>query len=506
MAQSPSLQLTQKQSLVMTPQLQQSIKLLQMTTADLAVYVEEQLIENPLLMASDQENEVVDQEKERDDAEFSSTDDNSEIADTFERAEAQGFNEDASLDVEDTTNWQEQATAGSSEEAGYWDIGQGGGSIPEGNILEQTVAEAPSLQDHLRDQVMVDMADPAQRMIALYLIDLVEPSGYLPDDGEAMLMDAADMLGCSPDEVEAVIHLLQQCDPAGICARSLRECLTLQCRERGLLDEVMAEVLASLELLGQGEFKKVARHCGVSEAEICDKLAQIRELNPKPGLQFAQEVVQEARPDVMVAPDGKKGWKIELTYDQLPKLLVNRQYYTHVSEHACDKDDKHYLTDRLSQANWLVKALDQRATTILNVAKEIVSCQGMFFKYGVQYMKPLTLREVAEKIGVHESTVSRVTTGKYMMTPRGLFELKYFFTSGVQSSDGAVDISSEAVKAQIKKLIDDEPPKKILSDDKIAIILQEQGIDVARRTVAKYREAMGIGSSVERRRQKKMAL
>jgi RNA polymerase sigma-54 factor len=285
-------------------------------------------------------------------------------------------------------------------------------------------------------------------------------------------------------------------------ARDLAECLSLQLQALDRLDPAMAMLLTRLDLVARRDFSQLGALCGVDAEDIADMLAEIRGLNPKPGLAFGSEHVAPVVPDVFVrvGPDG--GWLIELNSDTLPRLLVNARYYAQVSKTARDKDSKTYLTDCLNNANWLVKSLDQRARTILKVATEIVRQQDAFLTYGVRHLRPLNLRMIADAISMHESTVSRVTSNKYIATPRGLFELKYFFTASIQAVNGAESHSAEAVRDRIKEMIDKEEAKDILSDDRIVSLLTADGVNIARRTVAKYREAMRIPSSVERRRLK----
>ncbi|MGB1540497.1 MAG: RNA polymerase factor sigma-54, partial [Rickettsiales bacterium] len=322
---------------------------------------------------------------------------------------------------------------------------------------------------------------------------------YVPED----LSSVAETLSCSEVEVEDVLLQLQSFDPHGVGARTLVECLAIQLREKDQLDPAMEKLLANLELMAMGEAKKLAKLCGVEEEDLPYMYAEIRALNPKPGYRFGSDVVQAVIPDVFLRKAQDGGWQVELNSDALPKVLVNRQYYTRIADGARRKEDKKYLSEQLAHANWLTKALDQRAQTILKVTTEIVRQQDMFFRYGIRHFKPLTLRDIAAETDLHESTVSRVTTQKYLSTGNAVYELKYFFSSSVGSTAGGDGHSSEAVKHRIKELIDAEDPKKILSDDAIAETLQDKGIDIARRTVAKYREAMDIPSSPARRKEKK---
>jgi RNA polymerase sigma-54 factor len=305
--------------------------------------------------------------------------------------------------------------------------------------------------------------------------------------------------------LDSVLTKLKTFDPTGVFAKDLPECLALQLEEAGELDDAMRQLLAHLDLLAQHDLKKLSKICGVESDEISSMVAKIRGLNPRPSAEFEHIVAQTAIPDVLMKALPKNiggGYRVELNNDTLPRVLVNREYYKDVSSRTKDKQEKEYLSTQLANANWLVKALDQRAQSILKVAAEIVEQQNGFFLYGIEFLKPLTLREVAEVVDLHESTVSRVTTGKFIGTPRGLFELKFFFTSSIESADGGL-ISSESVKARIKTLTDEESAENILSDDDLADLLNKEGMNVARRTVAKYREALGIASSVVRRRMKK---
>jgi RNA polymerase sigma-54 factor len=302
--------------------------------------------------------------------------------------------------------------------------------------------------------------------------------------------------------VDSTLVKLQQFEPCGVFARDLAECLALQLKERDRLDPAMQCMLANLSLLAKHDRNQLMKLCGVDAEDLADMVTEIRALNPKPGLYFETEEVETVIPDILVnrRPDGS--WSVELNTDTLPRLLVNQQYHTLVSSKAQNKAEKEYISDRLAAANWLVKTLHQRATTIMKVASEIIRQQEMFLLHGVQHLKPLIRRDIAEAIGMHESTVSRVTTNKYMATPRGLFELRYFFSATIQGANGADSHSAEAVRSRIKELIDSEPGNDILSDDKLVSILQGQGVDIARRTVAKYRESLKIPSSVQRRREK----
>jgi RNA polymerase sigma-54 factor len=342
------------------------------------------------------------------------------------------------------------------------------------------------------------VVDPVRRMIGQYLIDLVDEAGYLTGD----IAHVAEKLGAPPADVEATLAVLQGFDPPGVCARNLTECLAIQLRERDRLDPAMQALLAHLDLLAKRDIAGLKKACGVGEEDLVDMIAEIRQLNPKPGLAFGTTLVQPIVPDVFVRPGPDGGFVVELNSETLPKVLVNQSYYTQVAKTARSDKEKTYLADCLQTATWLIRALDQRARTILKVSSEIVRQQDAFFAHGVQHLRPLNLKTIADAIAMHESTVSRVTANKYMATSRGIFELKYFFTSAIAAADGSEAHSAEAVRYRIKQLIDAESPRAVLSDDTIVEKLRAAGIDIARRTVAKYREAMRIPSSVQRRREK----
>jgi len=302
-----------------------------------------------------------------------------------------------------------------------------------------------------------------------------------------------------------VLAVLQTFDPPGVFARNLTECLAIQLKERDRHDPAMQALLQNLELLARRDLPALRKLCGVGEEDLADMIAEIRNLNPKPGLAFGSSTVQSVVPDVFVkaGPDG--AWQVELNSDTLPKVLINQRYYAQVSKTTRNDKDKSYLAECFQTATWLVRALDQRAKTILKVSGEIVRQQDAFFAHGVEHLRPLNLKTVADAISMHESTVSRVTANKYMATSRGIFELKYFFTPAIAAADGGEAHSAEAVRHRIKQLIDAESSREVLSDDTIVDMLREAGIDIARRTVAKYREAMRIPSSVQRRREKQAA-
>jgi RNA polymerase sigma-54 factor len=522
MALTQRLEFRQSQSLVMTPQLMQAIKLLQLSNLDLVAFVEEELERNPLLERADHDGPADSGEPsgaDREQPEFSRADhgdsaggDGSDGAsDGFEPASEDWINRDLGTrtEIENTLDTgmenvfseePAEAAARNAQDAAptaYTEWG-GGSSNDDDYNLEAFAAAEVTLSGHLAEQLAVAFPDPSRRMIGQYLIDLVDDAGYLPPD----LGDVHDKLGASPEAVEEVVAVLQTFDPPGICARNLSECLAIQLRERDRYDPAMQALVENLDLLAKRDIASLRKLCGVDDEDIADMIGEIRQLDPKPGLKFGSTKAQTVVPDVYVRPGPDGGWHVELNSDTLPKVLVNQVYYSELSKTIRKDGDKSYFTDCLQNATWLVRALDQRARTILKVATEIVRQQDGFFTQGVAHLRPLNLKAVADAIQMHESTVSRVTANKYMATNRGTFELKYFFTASIASADGGDAHSAEAVRHRIKQLIDAESPSAILSDDTIVERLHSDGIDIARRTVAKYREAMRIPSSVQRRRDK----
>ncbi|RXH07236.1 RNA polymerase factor sigma-54 [Bradyrhizobium vignae] len=525
MALTQRLEFRQSQSLVMTPQLMQAIKLLQLSNLDLTTFVEEELERNPLLERANDEAPAGEASAEA--GQYGDGNDSGGQGDgvgddgfggsgeAFEPGQEEWMSKDLGTraEIEQTLDTgldnvfseePAEAAARNAQDAvptTYTEWG-GGASGDEDYNLEAFVAAETTLSDHLTEQLSVAFTAPAQRLIGQYLIDLVDEAGYLPPD----LGQAAERLGATQQEVEDVLAVLQKFDPPGVCARSLSECLAIQLRELDRYDPAMQALVEHLDLLAKRDIVALRKICGVDDEDIADMIGEIRRLNPKPGMKFGSARLQTMVPDVYVRPGPDGGWHVELNSDTLPRVLVNQTYYSELSKKIGKDGDKSYFTDALQNATWLVRALDQRARTILKVATEIVRQQDGFFTHGVAHLRPLNLKAVADAIQMHESTVSRVTANKYMATNRGTFELKYFFTASIASADGGEAHSAEAVRHHIKQLIDSEEPSAILSDDTIVERLRASGIDIARRTVAKYREAMRIPSSVQRRRDKQSAL
>ncbi|WP_408586325.1 RNA polymerase factor sigma-54 [Novosphingobium sp.] len=502
MALGPRLDLRQTQSLVMTPQLQQAIKLLALSNLEVEAFIGEALDANPLLELGESRGDAPVEAGEALPEELRRTHLESSPVDQLVREGR--VEEDRPLDIDASALDRDRDTgdgAASLELVDYRSSGAGG----EGPDIDERGRFDETLAEHLHAQVGAQAHDRIELFVARWLIDQLDEAGYLT----ASLSDVAETLGVDLAVVQAGLALVQSLDPTGVGARNLSECLALQAKEADRYDPCMARLLDNLDLLARGELARLKRMCNVDDEDFAEMLAELRGYDPKPGLRFGSGTGEVVVPDILIRAvpqkDGSVAWDIALNQATLPRLIVNRSYYVQMRGACVGKEAKAWLGEKLADANWLMKALDQRQKTILKVAAEIVKQQDGFFRHGVSHLKPLTLRTVGEAISMHESTVSRVTSNKYLQCERGTFELKYFFTSGVASADGEGAVSAEAVKAAIRQLIDAEDPKAILSDDALVDLLKERGFDLARRTVAKYREAIGLGSSVQRRRQKALA-
>ena len=491
MGLGPRIDIRQSQSLVLTPQLTQAIKLLQLSNLELDAFIAEEMSKNPLIEAVGGEEEQgggpdaapVSFEGE------SASDDAPPEPGADELISALGGGDDQPLDVD----WQAQAL----ETDSFSDVGAPSSSSDEAFDFDRLEAGEASLSEHLLAQLHGLGGDEGD--LARSIAEMLDETGYL----SVPLSDIAADHGVTRAQAERALAIVQDLDPPGVGARNLAECLALQAKAADRYDPAMARLIDNLELLSRGQMAALKRICGVDDEDLADMVRELRAYDPKPGCRFSSEGADSVAPDVFVRRTAN-GYAVELNSATLPRLLVNRRYYQELRSGPQDKASKAWLSECLMTANWLVKALDQRARTIVKVVSEIVKRQHDFFERGVSGLKPLTLREVGEAIEMHESTISRVTSNKYMLTDRGFYELKYFFTSGVGSSDeGGEGAAAGAVKAAIGELIAKET--EILSDDTLVDLLKERGYDVARRTVAKYREAMGIGSSIQRRRERKIS-
>jgi RNA polymerase sigma-54 factor len=496
MALSVKLQTRQSQQLTMTPQLVQSIKLLQMSSFDLLKHIEEEIEKNPLLELA--EGEI---RRERD----------------IEVGEPVEPSRDVSMDLDTSRSALEEKLGTSFENEFESDRSGGEAEAPKGptreyangpdfslgstdiSSLEEYVAGEKSLRDHLWEQLALTRTDPAIRLMAMEIIDGLDTDGYFRGDLPTM----ADQKGLAVAIAENALQLVQGLEPLGIAARNLSECLAIQLKEKNRLDPAMENLLAHLDLLARKDFQSLLRHCQVNHEDLMDMVGEIRALDPRPARAFDHSPVQNVIPDVIVSEKADGSFAVELNSDAMPKVLVNQTYQAIVERKDNKPETRAFITDCLQDANWLVRSLEQRAQTILKVMVEIVRQQDGFFAMGISHMKPMSLKQVADAISMHESTVSRVTSNKYVLTNRGTFELKFFFTAAINAMNGEESHSAEAVRQKIRQLIGAEQLENILSDDSIVESLKSDGIDIARRTVAKYRESMHISSSVQRRREKK---
>ncbi len=502
MALGPRLDLRQSQSLVMTPQLQQAIKLLALSNLEIEAFIGEAIDANPLLELGEGAAATGPQGEDLGNPELvegrRTTLESSPIDQLIGEGRAA---DDRPLDIDRASLDTDRDTGDSNPADAEWggDFRNAGGE--DGPDIDERGQLAATLAEHLHSQVGPAARDERTAFIARYLIDQLDESGYLP----VLLRDMSAELGVALAEAEQALALVQTLDPTGVGARSLAECLALQAQEADRYDPCMARLIDNLDLLARGELTRLKRMCDADDEDFAGMMVELRGYDPKPGLKFGGGGGLPVIPDILITARSDNGWDIALNQATLPRLIVNRSYYVEMRGACDDKASRGWLSEKLADANWLLKALDQRQKTILKVAAEIVTQQDGFFRRGVSGLRPLTLRNVAEAISMHESTVSRVTSNKYLHCGRGTFELKYFFTSGVGATDGEGGASAEAVKAAIRLLIDAEDPKAILSDDALVDLLKGKGFDLARRTVAKYREAIGLGSSVQRRRQKALA-
>lgn len=454
MAQQQRLDIRLGQNLVMTPQLRMAIQLLQMNTQDLQSFIAQEILENPFLANEDEGTETAAGDVAAD--ETAPTDDGWDEMYDHGTADRPATNNNA----DDEASWEKFATS------------------------ELT------LRDHLRQQLGLTTADAVERFLGNYLIDAIDDAGYLDINFD----QAASQLGAPRARLESVLKTVQGFEPTGVGARSLAECLELQLKAQGQYDDVMQIVLGNLDLLARRDLGKLARLAGVPVENIQAHVEQITHLTPKPGLKYGRDVSAAVVPELVVSRHAEGHWQVELNAEAMPKLLVNRH-----GIHGRNADEKSFVNEKMSRAQWLLKSLEQRAKTIYKVGQAIVQFQEDFFNYGVESLQPMTLKTVAEVIGSHESTVSRVTSGKHMLTPLGVFELKYFFSSALGTTGGNAEVAAESVKAIIKRLIKAEDATKPLSDEQLVDLLKKEGVEVARRTVAKYREALGIPSSSHRR-------
>jgi RNA polymerase sigma-54 factor len=492
MALGPRLDLRQSQSLVMTPQLRQAIKLLQSSNMEVTAFVEEELERNPLL-----------ERDERPEAR-TTADERAPEAAPPEHADAHAAATSGEMPAEGAgpldASWENVYDADTPFAAGLGTMGSGGRTDFSDDLsgIEEMADARPSLREHLGEQIRLTFHDPRERLVAAQMLAMLDAAGRLPVTDAAI----AAAMGCEESFVAGVRARLQRLDPVGMFCQSLRECLAVQLADRNRLDPCMEALLDNLEMLARRDLRGLMRVCGVDGEDLAEMIAELKRLDPKPGANYDAPPPPVVVPDVLMRRLDNGEWAVELNPETLPRVLVNRGFHARAVVGSRSKDDRAFLAERLLSATWLVKSLEQRATTIIKVAAEIVRRQDGFFRHGVAHLRPLILRDVAEEVSMHESTVSRVTANKHIATPRGTFELKYFFTTAIAGTSGGESHSAEAIRFRIKEMISQEHPEDVLSDDAIVERLRKEGVDIARRTVAKYREALRIPSSVQRKREK----
>lgn len=488
---SQRLDLKQSQNFVMTPQLQQAIKLLQMTNLELQDFVQQEIELNPLLeeksssaSMDEKENFLSDQQDKL-----------LKLSQNLTKEQYENNCSDYGSDKFDTsTSYEDHSLEGLKS---YQDFSSGGYD-EYAEDRNSAFATEISLRDYLSQQLQIQKRDAFDGLIGSYLIGLLDEGGYLREDTK----EIAGKLMIPEEKVKRVLKLCQTFDPIGVFAKNLQECLYLQMKEKNIYNEAMGKLLENLPLLAQKNFNELVKLCGVDKQELSGMIEKLKTLDPKPAREFSDSIAQVLIPDILIEEKSDGGWKLELNNETLPKVALNHKYVMELNKET-DEATQTFVKESQYRASWLLKSLEQRANTILRVSAEILRQQDGFFAYGIEHLRPMNLKIVAEELGLHESTISRVTAGKYMRCPKGTFELKYFFMSGITGEDGENSVSSESVKHAIKKLVDAETEKKILSDEDIVARLKEQDIHLARRTVTKYREAMNIPSSVHRRRAKK---
>ncbi len=492
MALTPKLEIKTSQSLQMTPQLRQAINLLQLSNLELNELVEAELAANPLLERED--DRLADAEIAPDAINTVNNDLPLSSAETIDTDYDNQFDDSLS----DREGYEQ------AEDYSWEDYNRRKGAASEDfDFFEQKLAAAPSLYRHLEQQIDLHFKTPRDRLIARALSEHLDAAGYF----RGQTAETATRLNVPEALVEQVLQQMKNFEPSGIFAQNLSECLTIQLRDQNRYDPQIAVLLDHLDLLAQKDFKTLKKLCQAGDEDLASMIGDIRALNPKPAAAFEHDLTAYVIPDVFVRTNAYGEYLLELNNMSLPRVLINRRYYAEVKDAAAqDKNASRYLREQMGAANFLVKALHQRAVTILRVSEEIVKAQRDFFEYGAEHLKPLSLKDIAEKIEMHESTVSRVTNRKYMHTPRGTFELKYFFSAAAGTYTGAEDVSTQAIKHKIRQLINAETPDDVLSDDKLVELLAREGIKIARRTVAKYREALDIPTSAARKRQKRSPL
>lgn len=495
MAITPKLEIKQSQSLLMTPQLRQAINLLQMSNLELEELIDNEIVSNPFL---EKENDSpIDEEKFP-----QSIDDYDSKSESTSQITEEEFSTDFNIDEHFDDSTTDSEGYNNLDNSYTWDeINHRKNNLDSENYdyFEKKLSEKPSLYQILEQQINLNFKQRYEQLLARYLCEYLDSAGYFRGNIKELSLQ----LKISEQKLNNILHILKQFEPSGIFAQDLAECLKLQLEAEKETNSTAYRLLDYLPQIAEKKFKEIKKLCQIDDEELQRGIQKIKSLNPKPTADYYAQENRVIIPDVIVKRNRYGQYQVELNEASLPRVLINRHYYAEIKQTIKDKESKHFLTEKINSANFLTKALHQRATTILKVCEEIIKYQYDFFEKGIEYLKPMLLKDIAENIEMHESTVSRISNGKYMHTPLGLFELKYFFSQAAGSYSGNEQTSVLSIKHKIKKLIDEEETSHILSDDEISEILARSSIKVARRTVAKYRESLGLGSSAQRKREKR---
>ena len=493
MAITPKLEIKQSQSLLMTPQLRQAISILQLNNLELSELIENEINANPLLeKESDKLQEISQETSEQtiDNINDSATNEEEfstdiDIDNTFDdyASDREGY------DIPPDYDWQDYAKKKNTQNAEEADF----------DYFEQRLSQEKSIYDIIKEQISLNFITNKERMLATVLTEFLDESGYFRGDLETI----AQKLHTTPQILTPVLDKLKTFEPSGIFAQSLQECIKIQLRDKNRLDPMMEGLLDNLELLGNKDFKILKKKLNITDEDLLSMITDIKSTDPKPAAKYNQKKADYIIPDVFITKTKHGEYKVELNQSSLPRLLINKDYYHQIKTADSNKNTGKYLKSQLNNADFLVRALRQRAETILRVTQELLKAQYDFFEKGIEHLKPLSLKDIADAAEIHESTVSRVTTNKYVHTPLGIFELKYFFSGATVSYSGGEAASSTAIKHKIKNMIEAESADNILSDDKLSELLARAGFQVARRTVAKYRESLNIPTSSVRKREKR---
>jgi len=480
------LKIKQNQSLIMTPQLQQAIKLLQLTNLELAEFVEKAQLENPFIQ--EQKEHLVTNN-------INKKNENPDVYQNMENTKKKK-KKDSQVDLQNTFDTHLSSNNNLENKKLYdRELLRSGNNISAGEVIEKTLENKISLKESLVNQINIEFSEKENKSIAIAMIDYLHPSGWFTNS----IKEVENDLNISEAKIREILDRLKKLEPVGIFSENLSECLKLQLIDKNVFNEHYNILLDNLQHLPSGKFKQISKLCKVSENCLFEMIKVIKTLNPKPAENFLQDKILIDQPDIIVKRS-EKGWRIDLNGSTLPTVSIDEEYINEIENYKLDEKANSFTFEKIGEARWLKKAVEQRNKTILKVTSEIVRKQSSFFRHGFNHMKPMILKDISDAIGMHESTVSRVTNSKLMLTEWGVIPLKQFFSASIASSENSEMHAASAVRETIKSLISSEISSKPLSDDKLARILNKDGMNVARRTVAKYRDMLKIPSSAQRRR------